>query len=84
MTDDSQQQPDKLEKSLGDQATGADVEQERSLGDQATTGEALSSLSDLSGLPGDLGDEIEMRHQRPALPETRASSAESNPARSYL
>ena len=54
MTDDSQQQPDKLEKSLGDQATGADVsraEQELSLGDQATSGDALSSLSDLgSGL----------------------------------
>ena len=48
MTDDSQQQPDKLEKSLGDQATGADVEQERSLGDQVTSGDALSSRSDLS------------------------------------
>ena len=62
MTDDSQQQPDKLEKSLGDQATGADVsraEQELSLGDQATSGDALSSMSDLveglgEGLDADL------------------------------
>ena len=61
MIDDSQQQPDKLAKSLGDQATGADVsraEQELSLGDQATSGDALSSLSDLSDLTDDLGDEM--------------------------
>ena len=48
------QQPDPLEKSLGDQATGADVsrvDRDMSLGDQSTTGDALSSLSDLgSGL----------------------------------
>ena len=50
MADDSQQQPDPLEKSLGDQPTGADLsraEQERSLGDQSTSGDALSSMSDL-------------------------------------
>ncbi|MCP4812617.1 MAG: serine/threonine protein kinase, partial [Planctomycetaceae bacterium] len=46
--------PDPLEKSLGDQATGADVsrvDRDMSLGDQSTTGDALSSLTDLgSGL----------------------------------
>jgi formylglycine-generating enzyme required for sulfatase activity/serine/threonine protein kinase len=60
MIDDSQQQPDELEKSLGDQVTGADlshVDRELSLGDQSTSGDALSSLSDLSGdLSADLDD----------------------------
>ena len=40
--------PDRFEKSLGDQATGADVsrvDREMSLGDQSTSGDALSSLS---------------------------------------
>jgi len=54
MPNDPDQQPDPLEKSLGDQATGADVsrvDRDMSLGDQSTTGDALSSLSDLgSGL----------------------------------
>ena len=49
--------PDPIEKSLGDEATGADVsrvEQERSLGDQSTSGDALSSMSDLvEGLDAD-------------------------------
>jgi len=58
MSDGPQEQPDSLEKSLGDQATSADVsrvDRELSLGDQATSGDALSSLSDLSD---DLGDEM--------------------------
>ena len=55
MTNDSQQQPDEFEKSLGNQATGADVsrvDRNMSLGDQSTTGDALSSLSDLGSDPG--------------------------------
>ena len=54
MSDGPENKPDPLEKSLGDQATGADVsrvDRDMSLGDQATRGDALSSLSDLgSGL----------------------------------
>jgi len=51
VTDVPNQQPDPADKSLGDQATGADVsrsDEERSLGDQPTAGDALSSLSDPS------------------------------------
>ena len=53
--------PDPLEKSLGDQATGADVsrvDREMSLGDQSTRGDALSSMSDLSDLSDGPGDEM--------------------------
>jgi len=59
MSDAPENKPDPVEKSLGDQATGADVsraEEERSLGDQSTTGDALSSLSDLTS---DLGEETD-------------------------
>ena len=55
------QQPDPLEKSLGDQATGADVsrvDRDMSLGDQSTTGDALSSMSDISDLSDGPGDEM--------------------------
>jgi len=59
MPSNPDQQPDPVEKNLGDQATGADVsrtDEERSLGDQSTTGDALSSLSN----PGsDLGEAID-------------------------
>ena len=61
MPNDPQQQPDPIDKSLGEQATGADVSRvapERSLGDQSTSGDALSSMSDLSDLSEDLGDEM--------------------------
>jgi len=59
MSDGPENKPDPVEKSLGDQATGADVsrtEEERSLGDQSTSGDALSSLSDLTS---DLGEAID-------------------------
>ncbi|MCP3694144.1 MAG: protein kinase, partial [Planctomycetaceae bacterium] len=59
MADDPNQQPDPVVKSLGDQATGADVsrlDRDMSLGDQSTTGDALSSLSDLGS---DLGEAID-------------------------
>ncbi|MFP6796240.1 MAG: protein kinase, partial [Pseudomonadales bacterium] len=59
MSDAPENKPDPVEKSLGDQATGADVsraEEERSLGDQSTTGDALSSMSDLVD---DLGEAID-------------------------
>ncbi|MFP6620514.1 MAG: hypothetical protein VB877_14300, partial [Pirellulaceae bacterium] len=55
MADDPGQRPDEIEKSLGDQATGADVsrvDRDRSLGDQATTGDASRDDRDLS-----LGDQ---------------------------
>ena len=62
MPDDPQEQPDPLEKSLGDQATSTDAsraERELSLGDQSTRGDALSSLSDLSSdLSAELGQEM--------------------------
>jgi serine/threonine protein kinase/uncharacterized membrane protein YhaH (DUF805 family) len=59
MADTPDQQPDPVEKSLGDQATGADVsrvDRNMSLGDQSTTGDAHSSLSDLGS---DLGEAID-------------------------
>ena len=51
------QDPDPVEKSLGEQATGADVSRlaahrQKSLADQSTSGDALSSISDLSDLSG--------------------------------
>jgi len=59
MPSNPDQQPDPVEKSLGDQATGADVsrvDRDMSLGDQSTTGDALSSISDLSADLSDLSD----------------------------
>ena len=59
MTDAPEEKPDPLEKSLGDQATGADVsrtDKERSLGDEATGADALSSISDVSGGLGEAID----------------------------
>ena len=61
MADTPDQQPDPIDKSLGDQATGADVSRltahrQKSLGDQSTSGDALSSMSDLVD---DLGEAID-------------------------
>ena len=63
MSDSPENTPDPIDKSLGDQATGADVSRlaahrQKSLGDQSTSGDALSSMSDLSDLSGDLTNEM--------------------------
>ena len=58
---DVPEQPDPVDKSLGDQVTGADVsrvDRAKSLGDQSTSGDALSSITDLSDLAGRLEDEM--------------------------
>ena len=51
MSDGPENKPDPVEKSLGDQVTGSDVshiDRELSLGNQSTSGDALSSMSDLT------------------------------------
>ena len=63
MSDGSPEQPNEIDKSLGDQATGADAsraEEERSLGDQSTSGDAGDSSTDVGDIAESLQDEMEI------------------------